>query len=397
MPKKNNSRHMMAKSIPGDANSSDEIRPDEIRPDEIRPDESRPDANSSDESRPDEIRHIHLVGKIEGHGGVEDGEPFKPTPGFHIHRSGIALRGTLIIGTGPEMQHYNKLISDAFDNGIDLDVVINEWIDAMNIRQIQYNLETPRDPTRRRDYYIDKFGEKIGGQMHDNIMLGYQMAAYQIPGILTEKYYGEKGDLADKHFTGRNADDPPDLFVPENTVAGPALCIYGVFIENKYYKIAKCKTLHNGVKMSELHKHVRSMRGIKETDIIHFHFLDTACNFHDLTRGFYPLVSKKNQKIIKKKYKEYFKKANEMDVEGVEEKQKKQKYYTRKSKRGNYKIDIVSKSKRLKVSSFTKRRLARTKARVEAMAEDLSSSSNSEEAIAEDEPNYILVTPTTPE
>ena len=362
------------------------------------------------ESRVAEIRHVHVVGKIEGHGSIIKGGPFIPTPNFHIHRSGISICGTLYFFKPEENLHDIETILKAFDNGIEPKVVIDQWVDSMNIRQIAYNLGAPKNENTSKEFFIKHFGSVQGEKVHQNILLGYEMAAQEVPGVLNEEYYGEKEPLADKSFGGRQSGDPPDAFVPETTEDGPALCIYGVFVNNKYYKVSKCQTLRNGVRMSELHNYVRSMRGINETDIVHFHFLDTTCNFDDLgdSCGSFPLVSHMNRKLMHTKYREYVKKATEMNIEEVEEvenKQKKQKYYTRKSKRGDYKINIVSKSKTLKVSSITKRRLARAKARAEPstptpptevpMVEDSSYSSNSKasiEAIADDSPNYILNT-----
>ena len=360
MPKKNNSRHMRAKSIPDDASSSDEIR------------------------------HVHVVGKIEGHGGIIKGGPFIPTPNFHIHRSGISLCGTLYFFKPEENLHDIETILKAFDNGAEPKVIIDKWVDSTNARQIKYSLDAPTNERSSKEYFIKHFGRVQGEKINQNVLLGYEMAAQQVPGVLTEEYYGEKEPLADKSFGGRQSGDLPDAFVPETTEDGPALCIYGVFVKNKYHKVSKCQTLSNGVKMSDLHYHVRSMRGIKETDIVHFHFLDTTCNFDDLGDqcGSFPLVSHMNRELMHKKYEEYYKKANEMDVEEVEEKPAKRDEEKPRRKRSSRKTkkNIVSKSKRLKVSLFTKRRMARVKARVEAMAEDLSFSSNSkanEEAIAE--------------
>ena len=366
MPKKNNSRHMRAKSIPGDASSSDEIR------------------------------HVHVVGKIEGHGSIIKGGPFIPTPNFHIHRSGISICGTLYFINPEENLRDIETILKAFDNGTEPKFVINKWVDSMNARQIAYNLGAPTNENTSKEFYIKHFGRVQGEKINQNVLLGYEMAAQQVPGVLTEEYYGEKEPLADKSFGGRQPGDPPDVFVPETTEHGPALCIYGVFVKNKYHKVSKCQTLSNGVKMSDLHYHIRSMQGIKETDIVHFHFLDTTCNFDDLGDqcGSFALVSHMNRELMHKKYREYVKKATEMDVEEVEEKPQ------RKSSAIKTKKNIVSKSKRLKVSSFTRRRLARAKARAEAsmptpptptppaqvpIVEDSSSSSESSiEAIAKD-------------
>ena len=377
MPKKNNSRHMRAKSIPGDASSSDEIR------------------------------HVHVVGKIEGHGSIIKGGPFIPTPNFHIHRSGISICGTLYFINPEENLRDIETILKAFDNGTEPKFVINKWVDSMNARQIAYNLGAPTNENTSKEFYIKHFGRVQGEKINQNVMLGYEMAAQEVPGVLTEEYYGEKEPLADKSFGGRQPGDPPDVFVPETTEHGPALCIYGVFVKNKYHKVSKCITLPNGVKMSEMHQYIRLMRNIRETDIIHFHFLDTACNFHDLTLSSFPLVSNTNRNLIEQKYNEYYEKANKMDVEGVEEKPatpvKPVKHYKKspeiKSSARKTK-NIVSKSKRLKVSSFTRRRLARAKARAEAsmptpptptppaqvpIVEDSSSSSESSiEAIAKD-------------
>lgn len=342
MPKKN-SRIKRAKSILGDASSSDEIR------------------------------EVHIIGKIEGHGGIIKGGPFIPTPNFHIHRSGISICGTLYFFEPKENLRDTEIILKAFDNGTEPKVVIDKWVDSMNIRQIAYNLGAPKNENTSKEFYIKHFGRVQGEKVHQNIMLGYEMTAQGVPGILTEEYYGEKEPLADKSFGGRQAGDQPDAFVPETTEDGPALCIYGVFVKNKYHKVSKCITLRNGSKMSDLHYHIRLMDGIKPTDVIHFHFLDTTCNFDDLGDqcGSFPLVSHKNREIMHKKYEEYYKKANEMDVEEVEEKPvSRRKRSSRKTKK-----NIVSKSKRLKASAITKRRLARAKTRAKVMAEDLSSSS----------------------
>lgn len=337
----------------------------------------------------DEIREVHVIGKIEGHGGIIKGGPFIPTPNFHIHRSGISICGTLYLYDPKENAEDNNTILKVLDDGIHPKAVIDKWVDSMNIRQISYNLIAPKNENTSKEFFIKHFGVVQGEKIHQNVMLGYEMAAQGIPGLFTENLYGESEPLADKSFSGRQAGDPQHAFVPETTPDGPALCIYGVYVKNEYRRVAQCITLRNGVKMSDLHIHVRSMQGIKETDIVHFHFLDTTCNFDDLNNscGSFPLVSYTNRERMHTKYIEYLKKANKINIDEVE--------YVPRMK------SSVFKPKSLKVSAIAKRRLARAKARAEPSTPTPPTPKPEYklEAIAEDSgssANFVLRTPPTP-
>jgi hypothetical protein len=353
------------------------------------------DLNSSS----DEIREVHVIGKIEGHGGIAKGGPFIPTPNFHIHRSGISICGTLYLYDPKVNEEDNNIILKALDDGIHPKAVIDKWVDSMNIRQISYNLNAPKNENTSKEFFIKHFGVVQGEKIHQNVMLGYEMAAQGIPGLFTENLYGESEHLADKSFGGRQAGDLPHAFVPETTPDGPALCIYGVYVKNEYRRVAQCITLRNGVKMSDLHIHVRSMQGIKETDVVHFHFLDTTCNFDDLNNscGSFPLVSYTNREIMRKKYIEYLKKANKINIDEVGYIEVPRRKYSFK----NIKNNNVFKPKSLKVSAIAKRRLARAKARAEPSTPTPPTPKPEYklEAIAEDSGSsarFVLRTPPTP-
>ena len=244
------------------------------------------------------MSHYRIFAKIEGHGSIvtsktvskkgglvgQDG--FTPTPNFHIHRSGIVMCGTLYFELPKNNVSDYQIIKQSLAEGKSVSNIREYWVEEMNRRQIMYHIQLSKIPGFK-ELYIQKYGEEFGNKVFSNVFLGYEMAIQGIPGVLTESNYGETPHtlLADKVFSGRDAGDPAEQFIPETTLGGPALyifCIENVRTQQRII-LNKGYTLPNMIKMSELPRAIKMLFPIiKDTDEVDFYFLDTSCNYNDI-------------------------------------------------------------------------------------------------------------------
>jgi nitrogenase molybdenum-iron protein alpha/beta subunit len=275
------------------------------------------------------MAHYRIFAKIEGHGSIATSTTvskkgglvgqvgFTPTPNFHIHRSGIVMCGTLYFEFPTNNLNDYQIIKQSLAQGKPVSNIRNYWVEEMNRRQIMFNIQSLQTPGFKESF-IRKYGEEFGNKVLLNVLLGSEMARQGIPGVLTESNYGETPHtlLADKVFSGRQAGDLVDQFIPETTLDGPALYIFCIENVNTRVRhlINKGHTLPNMIKMTELPRMVKMLYPIiKDTDVVDFDFLDTSCNYNDIreTCSTLSLITQVTKDEMVRMYREQFKQVSE--------------------------------------------------------------------------------------
>jgi hypothetical protein len=275
------------------------------------------------------MAHYRIFAKMEGHGSIVTSKTvskkgglvgqagFTPTPNFHIHRSGIIMCGTLYFEVPQNNVRDYQIIQQSLAQGKPVSNIMNYWVQEMNRRQIMFNIQSLKTPGFKESF-IRKYGEEFGNKVLLNVLLGSEMARQGIPGVLTEHNYGETPHtvLADKVFSGRQAGDLVDQFIPETTPDGPALYIFCVENVRTQERIVvnKGHTLPNMIKMTELPRAVKMLFPfIKDTDVVDFDFLDTTCNYNDIreTCSSLSLITQVTKDEMVRMYREQFRQVSE--------------------------------------------------------------------------------------